>query len=163
MAGQPRRRAMIDTLAQLGGPEWIELQVADGRTLLDIADELSRRSGENISRTMVSRYAREIGLDLDRVRAEDASFALVDEATRLAESAEADRDELARAKLRIDHKLKLAAFWNRERFGEKAQAAITVNLGSLHLTAAREAPTLPIPGAEVEVEVEVEVLPAGEE
>ncbi len=39
MSGQPKRRQVVERLESLGGIEWLCEQIADGRSLRDIAAE----------------------------------------------------------------------------------------------------------------------------
>jgi hypothetical protein len=48
-----------------------------------------------------------------------------------------EKDDVPLAKLRVDTKLKVAAMFNREDFGERKGTSITVNVGNLHLDAMR--------------------------
>lgn len=58
--------------------------------------------------------ARQQGLD-----------AMAADCIEIAESCRPDKDAVAKAKLQIDTRLRLAAIWNPKRFGPKAQLALT--------------------------------------
>jgi len=56
---------------------------------------------------------------------------MVFESLRVADEVAEDKDAIAKAKLRIDTMLRTAARWDRERYGEREPAGVTVtvNLG----------------------------------
>lgn len=53
---------------------------------------------------------------------------MVFESLKIADDAGEDRDAIAKAKLRIDTKLRTAAKWDRERYGEREQSQAVVNI-----------------------------------
>lgn len=83
--------------------------------------------------------------------------AMVFESLRVADDVAEDRDAIAKAKLRIETKLRTAARWDRERYGEQSVPGVVVNLnlvdvekeireleGRLGITAAGMVPALPV-------------------
>ena len=82
----------------------------------------------------------------------------------------ADQVEVSATKLAIESDRWLAGVWNRERYGERQQAGVTVNLVGLHLDALRRPETvvlpvpepvaaIPAPGADREPEPTTAQLP----
>lgn len=138
MAGKVRKKAMVEQLEQLGGLEWVAEQVEDGKTLLDMTENLTRRACMPINRSLLARWIEAAGgseaIALARMRGAEA---LVDQAAALVHSTEADRDQIALAKLRSEEYHRRAGWQDRERFGTPKDAQIVINVQSLHLDALR--------------------------
>ena len=139
MPGKSRFNAMLEQLEQLGGLEWVTEQMEDGVTLLTMSEELTRRSGSPISRYMLNRWIDsqpdgEAVRERSRTRGAEA---LVDQAAAIVHSTDADRDQIALAKLRSEEMHKRAGWQDRNRFGTPKDAGIVINVQSLHLDALR--------------------------
>lgn len=138
MAGKVRKKAMLEQLEQLGGLEWVAEQVEDGKTLLDMTEDLTRRACMPINRSLLARWIEEAGgseaISLARTRGAEA---LVDQAAAIVHGTEADRDQIALAKLRSEEYHKRAGWQDKQRFGTPKDAQIVINVQSLHLDALR--------------------------
>lgn len=149
-------RTLLDLARSLGAPTY---QVnANGWLVYDSAglpievrpaevpDGVSR---ETVRRIVVERGAevlaaaegggeRAVEQALARAREIGAS-GLAEEAGAILDDVREDRDAIAKAKARSEFRVWLASRWNREQYDAKApQTAVTLNLGSLHLSALRE-------------------------
>lgn len=153
MAGNPKRRAEMTMLGQHEEQifDWLDA----GRTQSEIAAELG------VMRTSITRW---LNANEGRKQALADSRALA--ATHLAEDSLTiadnvrgiDAAEVQAARLKIDARRFLAGVWDRERYGEQRGAAVTVNIGSLHLDALRQAQAA-LPGAVQAIEHEPAARP----
>jgi hypothetical protein len=148
MAGKQRYKALRDAMEQLGGIEWLSEQVEDGRTLLEVSEELTVRMNIPITRGMIDRWAQlQPGGDELIARARTrAGAALVEQAAKIVHSTDPDRDSIALAKLRADELHKRASWYDKLQFGEQRGPAIQISVGSLHLDALRHVTALTMPG-----------------
>lgn len=119
--------------------DYAEHWVADGGTLVSLAKSVSGSTGTHVMRETLRRYINafdgaEARLGAARIH---ASHAMVEDAQDLADADHA-KEDVPRAKLRIDTKLKVAQLYNRTEFGEsKGGNSITINVNTLHLNALR--------------------------
>jgi HD superfamily phosphohydrolase len=134
MAGMPKRRAAVQRMRERGGWRWFLEQVANGRTMLDIAAEIQTSRYhlyQLVYKTERSRQsyrlARRIGADA-RIEAAEARVNRDDK--------DDSRVKVARDQLRAEFSKYLAAVDNPEVYGKK-EAGITVNIAELHLDALR--------------------------
>lgn len=134
MAGNPKRRAEMVMLNE--HEERIFEMLDAGLTHKQIGEELG------VMRTSVTRW---LNADSGRKQAladsrAHAAHGMAEDALAIADGAAGagSAHEVAAAKLRIETRRWLAAVWNRDEFGEK-QVGLTVNIGSLHLDALRQA------------------------
>lgn len=139
MAGKPLKRALLAQIAERGGPQYIGEYIADGGTILDLANDLG------CSRTYLSRHLYnhpDYRPVIDAARRDHADK-LADEALEIADNL-ADleaptREDVAIAKERIDVRKWLSAVNNPDRYQQnKNGPVVTVNIGQLHLDALRK-------------------------
>ena len=141
MAGRALRRKIFAEIAARGGAEYLQEYVAEGGTVLDLAEELG------CSRTYLSRHLNAdegYKAALDDARREHADR-LADEALKIADSLAdpalppATRDGIAIAKERIDVRKWLASVNHPDRYQQnKNGPVITLNISQLHLDALRK-------------------------
>ena len=136
MAGTPFKRALFKKIKEQGGWTWVFERIASGDTVLAIATDLgcSRSFLNGLLRTDPKR--REI---YEAARKESAE-ALIEKSALEADNVGADRDEIQRARLRIEERRYRAGVYDREQFGEqtKSVGGVVVNIGQLHLDALRQ-------------------------
>ncbi len=129
MAGQPKMKALRETMAELG-EDWLFERMADGKTVTACAKEVG------VSRQMLylwvhQRPEREQAFKQARKL---AAHALVDDAVQILDDAKASESTLARERAKF--RQWMASKMNRESYGEeKAQVAVNLSVGMLHLTA----------------------------
>lgn len=160
MAGQPKKRAMIAELSRraledLGDAEahleYVVDWVKSGKTVVELASSISARLGSEIeiggeifrdinarmiSKYLITKWPDTAGAALAAARREGA-HGLVAEAMQIADDVKADREDIAKAKLRVDTRLWAAERWNRDELGKAPEVQLNVNLNSLHLDAMR--------------------------
>ena len=56
---------------------------------------------------------------------------------QIADEVPADREQIAKAKLRVDTRLWAAERWNRDELGKAPEVALQLNINALHLDAMR--------------------------
>lgn len=72
-----------------------------------------------------------------------AADGMAEDALEIADSSEdMTKEGIASAKLRIETRQWLAAVWNRDKYG-KDRETVTINIGTLHLDALRQAQATP--------------------
>lgn len=119
--------------------DYAEAWIASGKTILALAEELTRATGEQIMRERLTRYLHEqenADSRLSRARARGA-HAMVEDALTIADTPMETREEIAQAKLRTDVRTWIAERWNREELGARNGPQINVSIGALHLDALR--------------------------
>ena len=131
MAGRPHRKAMVETIDQMGGIEVIAAAIADGSNLNAIANRLK------VGRSTLASW---IAADPERtaviVRArEEASNRMADEVIDIADGATNESERVAR--LRIDARKWLASRWNPGIYGERTGPLVQIDLAGAHLRAVR--------------------------
>lgn len=139
MAGKALRKRVFADIETRGGAEYLQEYIAEGGTVLDLADELG------CSRTYLSRHLNahpEYKSALDEARRENADK-LADEALHIADAlAEADgvtREQIAVAKERIDVRKWLATVNHPDRYQQnKNGPTVVLNINALHLDALRK-------------------------
>lgn len=152
MAGQPKKRAMIEELERRTREEfgvastethadYALLWLANGGTIFSLAESIAGAKGIRLMRATLDVYLRKIEPEWEtksrnaRVR---GSHSMVEHADALADTADTlDKDNVPGAKLKIDTKLKVAAMFNRDEFGERKGNTLVVNVANLHLDAMR--------------------------
>ena len=142
MAGKALRKRVFAEIETRGGAEYLQDYIAEGGTVLDLANELG------CSRTYLSRHLNahpEYKAALDDARRESADK-LADEALgiadALADDPEVTREQIAVAKERIDVRKWLATVNHPDRYQQnKAGPTITLNINQLHLDALRKTRT----------------------
>ena len=132
MAGRPVRRNMLQRIEAAGGDDWLLEQVAAGRTLASIAEDVG------ITRPKLNAYLREEARRDSYVRAqEQAASALVDQSLAIVDAAEPQTVQVA--KLRADTRRWIAGKLDRTQWGEQQGPLVNIDLGQLHLEALRSA------------------------
>ena len=131
MAAKPITRAAHAKIRQAGGAAYVFGQVAEGRTLKDVAEELG------ISRQILSTWCNrpERKDALARAR-QEAAGALMDEALAITDSAEEDAIALQKVRQQADLRKWLAARLSPQHWGDFGPG-VQVNIGQLHLDALR--------------------------
>lgn len=152
MAGQPKKRAMIEELERRTREEFgvastethvdYALEwVASGGTVFSLAESIAGAKGIKLMRSTLDKYLRDLEpewVSKSRDARARGSHSMVEQAAALADTADTmDKDRVPGAKLKIDSKLKVAAMFNREEFGERKGNTLVVNVANLHLDAMR--------------------------
>lgn len=151
MAGQPKRRAMIDELERRrtdyfeGDPvptvlDYVACWLEDGRPLNDMTAEMSKQLGVDVHRGWISSYLRkQFGeeavderLGRSRVR---ASHLIAEDVIRVSDEAAATSVDVARNGVRSRARMWTAEKWNPQQYGQAKQTNVSISLTSLHLTA----------------------------
>lgn len=139
MAGRALKKRVFADIAERGGVEWLQDYIAEGGTVLDLANELG------CSRTYLSRHLNadeDYAAALATARREQADK-LADEALQIADGmADIDnitREDIAVAKERIDVRKWLASVNHPDRYQQnKNGPTITLNINQLHLDALKK-------------------------
>lgn len=139
MAGKALRKRVFAEIETRGGAEYLQDYIAEGGTVLDLANELG------CSRTYLSRHLNaqpEYKAALDDARRESADK-LADEALgiadALADDPEVTREQIAVAKERIDVRKWLATVNHPDRYQQnKNGPTVVLNINQLHLDALRK-------------------------
>lgn len=139
MAGKALRKRVFAEIETRGGAEYLQDYIAEGGTVLDLANELG------CSRTYLSRHLNahsEYKAALDDARRESADK-LADEALgiadALADDPEVTREQIAVAKERIDVRKWLATVNHPDRYQQnKSGPTVVLNINQLHLDALRK-------------------------
>jgi len=151
MAGQPRRQQLVARLTQIAVAElgegataldWVEDFVASGGMFNELAERLSRESGESISRQFVSQTANGLTDDAPtRIAAarRDSAAALVENTITIADTSPETTAGVQKAKLRANTRQWLAERRDTASFGSKPPA-VHVSLGIAYLEALRAPP-----------------------
>src|SRR5437660_836229 len=140
MAAKPIERFVKRQIQEQGGWPRILERIASGESISHVASTFLRPDGVSISFAFFSRLLhqdpeREAPLaEAKRLRAE----AWADEALKVSDETIPNRDDIAKAKLRIETRLRLASLADRTQYGESRQDVnVTVNVASLHVDALR--------------------------
>jgi transposase-like protein len=131
MAGRPHRKAMVETINQMGGMEVIAAAIADGSNLNAIAKRLK------VGRSTLAAWIAadpERTATISRAR-EEASNRMADEVIDIADCATNESERVAR--LRIDARKWLASRWNPGIYGERTGPLVQIDLAGAHLRAVR--------------------------
>ncbi len=133
MPGQPKRRQVVERLESLGGIEWLCEQIADGRSLRDIATDL------DCSRWLLQRW---VHADPDREACyheakREGAAAMVEEGKALLDTAdEHSTSAIQKARFRADYRKWYAGVLDRMSFGPPDRhTQVQVSIGQLHLDA----------------------------
>jgi hypothetical protein len=139
MAGKALRKRLFAEIETRGGAEYLQEYIAEGGTVLDLAEELG------CSRTYLSRHLNanpDYKAALDEARRENADK-LADEALGIADAlADAEgvtKEQIAVAKERIDVRKWLATVNHPDRYQQnKNGPTVVLNINALHLDALRK-------------------------
>jgi hypothetical protein len=141
VAAKPIERFVKKQIHDQGGWDRILERLASGETVADVARTLTKPDGSAPSRNWFSMLLHadpERSKRVFALRETEVPDALVDDALHVADTAQPDRDSIAKAKVRADLKLKVAGLMNRTRWGEqKAGVTVQVSVGDVHLDALR--------------------------
>lgn len=154
MASQPVKRRLLAEIEKSGGWDHVLERMESGETVASIARTFGVSRGF-FSRILHRDAERSALATAARLKATEAWG---DEVKDIADNVAESRDAIAKAKLQIDSRLSLAAVFNPDRFGKRADTSIQVNIGQLHLDALRQravTEALPV--------IDVPALPPGEE
>lgn len=133
MASNPIETQMWAKIDKMGGVDRIIERVAEGDSLKIIAEEIG------ISRSFLSWKVNAIPGVKERLVQARKSRAdkWAEEAIEIADTVDADPNQINKARLRIDSRKWLAGVDDPDRFGQK-QAQVNISLGGLHLDALRK-------------------------
>ena len=156
MPGQPRKRALIKSLTDRGGPDALRDHLLGGGTIAGLGRELGVERGflrrnlmklpdyagvlDEVRETAADTHA-ELGFEIirelrDERKAERATAA---PGTRAAEIGQVDvsiaREEIAQHKF-------IAEAWSQRYANKGGQTNVTLNLGEMHLDALRKMKTV---------------------
>ncbi|WP_028491436.1 hypothetical protein [Thioalkalivibrio sp. ALE19] len=132
MAAKPITRAAHATIRKAGGEAYVFGQVAEGRTLKAIAEDLG--ISRQILSTWCNRPQRRDALTRAR---QEAAGALMDEALAITDNAEEDATALQKVKQQADLRKWLAGRLSPQQWGDTGPG-VQVNIGQLHLDALRQ-------------------------
>lgn len=134
MSGQPKRRQVVERLEELGGVEWLCEQIADGRSLLDIATV-----DVDCSRWLLQRW---IHADPDpearyqEAKREGATAMVEDGKTLLDTANEQSTAAVQKARFRADYRKWYAGVLDGQSFGPPdRRTSVNINIAELHLDA----------------------------
>lgn len=177
MAGQPKRRAMIDMLEQRTRDyfEWdgttpqpttldyVAVWIEDGKTLKELAFDMGQALGYEIGRERVSAYLRDafgtaiVDETLANARTR-ASHSMVDDTLHIADTATPEQHQTAR--VRINARQWVAEKLNRADYGSVKQLSVSGSIGLMHLTALQ---AVPARATAIVTGTPQQQLPAGDE
>lgn len=148
MAGTPQRTLFRPIMARakqqgLSGPNFVYDWIASGKTVSDLAAEIG------VSRSYLSRHINavpEYAQAIEAARRESADamvesgLKMLDDVSELVQNSEMSRpsDWIAAVDKQVQHRKFMAAAHAPERWATKDRAAVTVNIGDLHLEALRQ-------------------------
>ncbi len=137
--------------------------VAAGQTLRDLAGDIGTRLKRNdISAGVLGAWIhkQEGGSAMLEQARKLAAHGMADEALEIVDQVDEDKSAIAKAKLRAEQRMKMAAAYNRRDFGSDGPSvAVTFDMGQLHIDAMRQrmvtavvTPALPVvEGADYEI------------
>jgi len=155
MAGRPMVRKTLAEIKRRGGGEYLREWVLEGNSIASLARDLDVHAGS--LRNMILRDA-ELTAAIDEARrvAADAHFEAGFEAIsevndrrqrEIMEALGGDRDiseanvtqvDLGLLKQKVGQHNLAASNWNPEKYGNRANQQININIGDLHLDALRK-------------------------
>jgi len=122
-------------------------RIRQGETVGKIAEEYGVSRG-CFSEVLHSNPDRKRQVEAAR---RDGATALLEQAIEIADDVREDKDANAKAKLKADVRVRIAAMFDPERFGTKAGAQVNINVQDLHLDALRARQVIKaLPGSEQE-------------
>jgi len=131
MAGRPKKREHLKTIAAAGGEDAVFARVAEGATIKALAGELgvprSFLSTWCNADRRVDRYAR---------ARREAAQSHAEEGMEIADAAEPENAQVA--KLRSDYRRWMAARMDPRSWGEAKAAQVNIDMGQMHLEAVKE-------------------------
>jgi hypothetical protein len=148
MAGRPKEQKLLRTLRQraqreLGpkasGLDYVVSWIESGKTIAELASSGAKEMGESCSRSWLSGVLNRRPEDKARIAAAraEAAHALIEDAMNIADEPAESTVDVQRNRLRAETRTKIASWWNREAYGDKAAVAVSLDLGQLHLDALR--------------------------
>lgn len=146
MAARPFRRLILKRVKAMGGWTVVLDRIANGETIGALAKELD--CSRNFLGFTMNKDPELRGL-LAVAKAEAAS-AYAEQALEIADTVVPDREEIQKAKLKIDQRRWMAEAYDHQQFGGAEKGGITMNVQTLHLEALQQQkplPSLPAPKA----------------
>ena len=157
MAGRPLAKKTLAELQRRGGAEYLEEWLLEGKSLRRLAAELDISEGY-FRKLIIRTDDLAKAVDAARRAAADAHFDAAFEAIQdlsdrrqreimEALNGENDRDvseanvspiDLGITKQKVGQHNLAAQAWNQERYGNKGQQNVTINIGDMHLDALRK-------------------------
>jgi len=157
MAGRPLAKKTLAELERRGGPEYLEEWLLEGKSLRKLAAELELSEGyfrklilrtdelakavDSARRAAADAHfdaAFEAIQDLSDRRQREIMEALNGENSRDISEANVSPIDLGITKQKVGQHNLAAQSWNQERYGNKSQQSVTINIGDLHLDALRK-------------------------
>lgn len=134
MAGTPKKRETWAKITEFGGVEAICERIAAGDSMVGLAREIG------VGRHMLYKVlrwdprAKEMVAEARRLKAESHAH----DALRMADEVEEAPNAISKVREQIRVRQWLAGAENPERYGQKAAAAVNVNVGDLHIEALKK-------------------------
>ena len=158
----PVRAALLRLIESRGGLDHLYAMFEDGKTMGEVAATLVLTYPDGtqraISRSFLSNMLNktpELQARLKEARRLGA-MPMVEDAITIADDVPADRDEVAKARLRVDTRFRMAGALDKETFGPKGiDVKVQANFGDVYLNALKAAPrrpaadALPVKDAEI--------------
>lgn len=168
MAGQPKRRAMVEALEARTREyfeddptqtilDYVACWIEDGKTIDQLATQLDCPP-QWISRSLRNRFGEEATdarLVASRAR---ASHQIAEAALTLSDAPAETSVDVARNGLGARTRQWLAERWNPQQYGQRQQTNVAISITSLHLDALRHASTRVTGGPIMEVQASPDTL-----
>ena len=150
MAGQPKRRAMIEALeartreyfeddTEPSTLDYIASWIEEGNSILKLADELTAALGYTVYAQWIHAYLRKrYGDALDARLVESrarASHQLAEHALAITDEKADSSVDVARNGLRARARQWTAERWNAASYGQSKQATVAISFSQVHLDA----------------------------
>lgn len=160
----PVKAALLALIEARGGLDHLWEMFEDGKTMGEVAatlvlrypDGVEKAISRNFLSTMLNKTP-ELRARLKEARRIGAT-PMVEDTIAIADDVPADRDEVAKARLRVDTRFRLAGAFDKETFGPKGiDVQVQANFGDVYLNALKAAPrriapasdALPVKDAEI--------------
>lgn len=167
MAGRPKEQKLLQVLRKRAheevGPkasctDYVVAWIETGRTISELAASVAAEMGESCSRSWLSGVLNRRAEDKARIATArvEAAHALVEDAIKIADEPAESTVDVQRNRLRAETRTKIASWWNREAYGDRATHQVSVDWGQLHLDALRRRYIAP----RIEPMADVEIIPA---
>lgn len=151
MAGQPKRRAMIEQLEKRTRDyfeddptpshlDYIACWIENGQTIVSLAADLSTDLGFHVGREFISTHLRRtfgeeaVDARLSNARAY-ASHCMAEQALTIADGTFETQVDVSSAALSLKARQWTAERWNRKEYGQSKDVNVAVSITSLHLSA----------------------------
>ena len=90
------------------------------------------------------------------------AHAYLESADEIADDPTMDKDDVPRAKLRVDTKMRIAQAWNPQEFGQHKGVQVNVSIGNLHLDALRQTRATAVVSTPAQAQLPAQVVEAEE-